>query len=63
MKNQTLFDKICKEFNFGVNYTIDEKGERKIIWYFGPLSVSYNITKWEESFWNIFNFKNSEKKQ
>lgn len=62
MKKQTLFDKICKEyFNFGLSYSTNEEGERKIIWYFGPLSFSYNITKLEESFFKIWEIKSDKK--
>lgn len=61
-RQENWMDKIYKEyFNFGMSYSTKENGEKKIIWYFGPFSFSYNITKLEESIFKIWEF-NSDKK-
>lgn len=59
MKQQeTWMDKIYREFfNCGISYSTSEDGERKIIWYCGPFSFVYNITKLEKSIFKIWEFK------
>ncbi|MCS7317288.1 MAG: hypothetical protein NZZ41_03050 [Candidatus Dojkabacteria bacterium] len=56
------FDKFVKEyFCYGMNYSTSENGDKKIIWYLGPFSFVWNVGKYEQGFWKIF--QDDKKKQ